>query len=278
MILVADSGSTKTDWAVLNQESKTFFKTQGVNPLFLDANNIQQEISQNCPTQIDKLLIKEVHFYGPACSTQERCLIVKQLLIKLFPNSNIKVESDLLATARALFQKESGIACILGTGSNSGYYNGEILIEKTFSTGYILGDQASGANLGLELIKKYINHELPKNIEILFHKKYQLTIPEIIDRVYKGEYPNRFLASFAPFLHENINEPEIKAIVDYSFSRFLDLHILPYPEAKTQDIAFVGSVAYYFSELIKDLANKKGLSISKIIKEPIQDLLKFHSE
>ena len=232
MIIIADSGSSKTDWIILDKDKKIEFKTKGINPFFLSNKDVIEDINRALPKELNVDLIQTVHFYGPACSTAERCAIVKSPLKSVFKNAEVNIESDLLASARALFQKERGIACILGTGSNSGLYDGKSIIDNITSTGYILGDEGSGANLGLELVKKYINHELGKDLEDKFFETYNLTPEQIIDKVYKGDYPNRFLASFSPFISENLTNASIKEIAEVSFSRFLDIHVLPYANAE----------------------------------------------
>ncbi len=276
MIVVADSGSTKTDWIIFDDLTRMEFKTKGINPFFLDNEQVKTDILKQFPKQIDIQSIEYVHFYGPACSTIERCQMVQLPLNSVFPKANITVKSDLLGAARALFQKETGIACILGTGSNSGLYNGDDIVENITSTGYILGDEGSGAHLGLELVKKIINHQIEKEIEDLFYKEYQLSAEQIIDKVYKGSYPNRFLANFTPFINKHINLPSIYKIVEASFSDFIDIHILPYPNSQDKPIACVGSIAFHFKELLQKITLKKNLNISKIISKPIYDLAKYH--
>lgn len=274
MIIIADSGSTQTDWVILKDEQQIGFSTQGINPLFLDNKSVINDIETHFPKDIDVKLIEQVYFYGPGCGTKERRQLVESPLKSIFPNANIQVETDLLGAARALFQK--GIACILGTGSNSGYYDGDNMHEQTHSLGYILGDEGSGANLGLQLIKHFLNHRLEERTEELFLKEYQLSAEQIIDKVYRQPYPNRFLASFAPFVNSNLDDKNIRRFTEQSFSDFIDLHILPYPKEQRKSVAFVGSVAYYFKDLLEELALKKGLKISKIVKSPINDLAGYY--
>jgi len=277
MILIADSGSTKTDWIIIDKANSYPFQTKGINPFFLDASLVKKDILNNFPSQLDIHSIKSVFFYGPGCSSTERCAIVEQPLNNIFKSATIKINTDLLGAARALFQKEKGIACILGTGSNSGLYNGNIITENIPSTGYILGDEGSGAKLGLELIKLFINKQLDTNTENLFIETYNLTLEQIIDKVYRQSYPNRFLASFTPFILKNIKNTTINKIVKKSFSDFINLHILPYSNAKTTNIAFVGSVAYYFKNTIEEIALEKNIRITKYEQKPILELAKYHA-
>ena len=276
MIVIADSGSTKTDWVVLHENSSLHFKTQGINPFFLQKDEVIHQLTKAFPKDLQPNLVERLYFYGPACSTDERCVIVANPLKAFFTKAQVHVESDLLGSARALFQDEEGIACILGTGSNSGLYNGQEIIENITSTGFILGDEGSGAHLGLELAKKYINHQLETETEQLFFDTFNLSAEQIIDKVYKSPYPNRFLASLSPFIYNHIHISSLRQIAENSFSDFIDLHILPYRNAKNSPIACVGSVAYYYQDVIKEIAQKKGLTISQIVQKPIQDLIRFH--
>ncbi len=278
MIIIADSGSTKTDWVILDGENQVNFKTKGINPFFLDEKLVIEEIKNHFPDIFSFKEVEEVHFYGPGCSTADRCGIVEAPMKGFFVNAKINIKSDLLAAGRALFQKESGIACILGTGSNSGRYDGKEIVKNISSIGYILGDEGSGANIGLNLIKHFLNHQLSGRAEDLFMKKFKLSTNQIIDRIYGQAYPNRFLASFAPFVKENIHVLEFKDIVEKSFSEFIEWHILPYQNSNSEPIAFVGSVAVEFKEELESVAKNKGLSVSKYLKNPIQELVRYHQK
>ena len=278
MIIVADSGSTKTDWVVIANHQKIAFNSKGINPLFLDKDDVIDDISNNFPTNISVKDVEFIFFYGPGCSTDARSKIVEEVLKSVFINAEILVESDLLGAARSLFQKGEGIACILGTGSNSGVYKNNEIVENIPSTGFILGDEGSGAQMGLELIKKYINQQLENSVYVKFDKKYSLPLEDVIDKVYKQAYPNRFLASFAPFLSQNIQEESIRKIVERSIDDFFVLHILPYKQVQNLEVSFVGSVAYNFRTIIEDLAKKYKLKLGKISQKPIFDLVKYHTQ
>ncbi len=276
MIIIADSGSTKTDWIIIDGRNQVNFETKGINPFFLDEQFVIEEIKSNFPKGYSLNQIEEVYFYGPGCSTEERCNIVNHPIKAVFNNAKISIESDLLAAARAVFQKKRGIVCILGTGSNSGLYNGSVIVDNIRSTGYILGDEGSGANLGLTLIKQFLNQQLSKNVEDLFISNFNLTVDQIIDKIYRQDYPNRFLASLAPFLKQNIHIPEINRIVEKSFLEFFDWHVLPYQNVKNESIVFVGSISVEFKDQIEFIAKSKGLRILKYLKNPIQELAYYH--
>lgn len=276
MIIVAESGSTKTDWILIKGESTIKFESSGIHPLFLDKTSLISEVRALLSEQINLNIIEKVYFYGPGTGTDERAKLVKSPLTTCFPHANIEVNTDLLAAARALFQKQEGIACILGTGSNSGVYDGHFITDNIPSLGYILGDEGSGAHLGLSLLKKVLNHELEAYLEKRFYSTYDINIPEVINRVYKQSYPNRFLASFTPFILQEINQPSIRKIVEISFETFIQRHILPYPKAKHLPIGFVGSIAFYFKDVLIELCNQHGLEKIEIVQKPIDKLVEYH--
>lgn len=277
MILVADSGSTKTDWLIIDGSDQIAFSTLGFNPLFSDIDEIVEEIVFNFPKQMNTDDIEKVYFYGPGCNTEERCLFMQNPLQSVFKTAKIQVHSDLLGAARSLFQKEKGIACILGTGSNSGVYNGEIISENIRSLGYILGDEGSGAHLGLAFLKLILNEEVSLKLREDFQQQFKLSTDEIIEKVYREAFPNRFLASFVPFIHQNIGDLKIHKMVKESFESFVERHILPYQNWDKKKIAFVGSVAFYFQEIIENIAKEKGIKIFQILQSPIQNLALYHS-
>jgi N-acetylglucosamine kinase-like BadF-type ATPase len=276
MKLIAESGSTKTDWVIIKNQKITYFTSQGINPLFFDKKEILDEIKNEFPENYLINEITELYFYGPGCGTKERSEIIREPLSELFYNARVSVESDLLGASRALFQKSKGIACILGTGSNSGVYNGTEITENISSTGYILGDEGSGANIGLEFIKAFLKNKIDKDISVSFKKKYNLDTHRIINKVYREAYPNRFLASLAPFIKENIKDESIYRIVKKSFSDFIEYHILPYKDSQKMPISFVGSIAYYFKDILESLVKEYEISIDRIVRKPIDDIVNYH--
>jgi len=275
MKLIAESGSTSTNWRVLDNDKTIGFDTLGINPLFLNKQQVIDDIKKQFPKAIRYSDITEIQFYGPGCSTKERCKLVSETLSQIFTNALTEINTDLLAAARALFGKQAGIACILGTGSNSGLYDGKRIIENIPATGYILGDEGSGANLGLRFIKAYLNKKIEHELAQKFEQSFQLQVSDIIDRVYKGAYPNRFLAGFAPFINQNIAYPSIKRICTESFSEFIDWHILPYNKHQTQEISVAGSIASHFETTLQEAALSKGFQFTKIIAKPIDSLVDY---
>lgn len=275
--LIADSGSTKTHWSVICGgiiEKEVF--TDGINPFYQSQQDIVALLDSQLVPLVKDFEITEVHFYGAGCSFPEKKLIVSQALVRFFGQAMIAVQSDLLGAARSLFQHEAGIACIMGTGSNSCYFDGSEIVQNVSPLGFILGDEGSGAVLGKLLIADCLKNQLPEWIRDKFLDEYELSPADILDRVYKQPFPNRFLAKFTPFILEHIEEPAIFNLVYDSFDAFLVRNVLQYPleDVKT---GFVGSVAYYFRDTLEIVASERGIEISDIQRHPMEGLVRFHS-
>jgi glucosamine kinase len=278
MILIAESGSTKTDWRLLDGKG-TNFRTSGLNPYFVDSDQITVETTPIFE-QMKGQEISEIHFYGTGITDDAKSAIVKIGILKaLGSNVEIFTYSDVVAAARSLFGNKSGIACILGTGSNSCYWNGDKIAFQIPPLGFWLGDEGSGGNIGKLLVLDYLHKEMPKNIRNLFEEKYGiLERTEILTRAYQQEKPNKYFASFSYFLYEYGNEIYCQSLIKKSFIEFLNKYLLKYPNLDSNHIGFVGSVAYYYSELLTEVCEANGISIEKIIESPIEELVKFHQE
>jgi glucosamine kinase len=278
MILLADSGSTKTDWALINSKAETFFyQTNGLNPYHNDSIRIKEEINSNLLHKIDKHSVKEIHFYGSGCGVQDKKEIVSQVLVEIFNQSKININTDILGAARALLGNEKGIACILGTGANSCYFDGETIQQIVPSTGFIFGDEGSGSHIGKLLISHYLKNTLPGNIHKAFENRYKLKFADILDKVYRQQFPNRFLASFSPFILEHISEPFILDLLEHSFNDFINYYIKQYKDYDTLPITFTGSIAYHFKSQLEKAFYHHNLNITSITQSPIDNLIKFHS-
>jgi len=277
MILIADSGSTKTEWALIeNNNIKLEFKTIGLNPVFVSSNDVIAELNKTDVIKYSKN-IKTIYFYGAGCSSESRKKIILLSLNKLFKNSEIIIESDLLGAAISEFGTKEGIIGILGTGSNTGVYkNGEIT-ENISSLGYILGDEGSGAVIGKAFIKLLLDNELPKDIENKFSNSFSLSLDAIITKIYKEPFPNRFLASFMPFISENRNNDTINNMLYNSFTEFFDKTILKYNNYQHKEFKLIGSVSFYFTDIIKDICISKGIRLTSISKAPLKGLIKYYS-
>lgn len=277
MILLADSGSTKTDWVIIETKNEIrSLKTQGLNPFFETTESVYEKLKEKFFDK-EKQNIQEIYFYGAGCVKGKNSHIIEDALLQIFPNAKIEAEDDMLGAAKALFGNESGIACILGTGANSCKYENGHVVDKVPTLGYILGDEGSGAYLGKKLVNAYFKRKLPKRLEAAFKKQFKPELIEIQNAVYKQKNPNRFLASFAPFLKENIEHGYVKKFMQESFEDFFESNIMQYPHYEKYRIGFIGSIAHHFSDTLKMVAESKCLKISCILSKPIDALIEFHS-
>lgn len=279
MILIADCGSTKIDWCVIDGSNvvKQIF-TGGMNAIMLTEEEMADRISKELMPEMNGIKIDAVYFYGAGCISEDVCKNVRNAIKANIPAPHIEVATDLLAAARALCGKEPGIACIMGTGSNSCYYDGKKIVDNVSPLGYILGDEGSGAVLGKLLVGDVLKKQIPEEVCEKFLSKYELDRLTIIKRVYKEPFANRFLASLAPFLLDNIEEPAIHRLVLNSFKSFFIRNIANYDNYTALPINFVGSIAYYFKDVLLEAAGSLHCTIGKILKSPMDGLIEFHSE
>ena len=279
MILIADSGSTKIDWCLLNGKKKVAqIFTTGMNALLMTEEEMAECIMTELMPSLQGYEVTEIFYYGAGIISDEIKNQVKNALKRNLPNvTKIEVDTDLLAAARALCQHEPGIACILGTGSNSCYYDGEKVVDNVSPLGYILGDEGSGAVLGKLLVGDVLRKQLPEHLCEKFLKEYNLDRNTIIDRLYRKPAANRFLAQFAPFLEHNIEEPSIHALVLRSFTDFFVRNVASYPNYKELPCNFVGSIALLQKDILAEAASKLGITIGNIIQAPMEGLIKYHS-
>ena len=277
MKLIADSGSTKTEWKLIeNNQIINSFITIGLNPYFVKTQEIHAVVESEISHFVDKSRISECYFYGAGCLAEINKLIVKEALLKSFSNCIIEVETDIVGAARALFQRSKGIACILGTGSNSCLYDGEKIIENIPSLGYIFGDEGGGVHIGKKLISAFLRNELPNEITKKLQKEYQLSRESIMNFVYKEKFPNRYLAAFCTFISDNIDNSYLETIVKESFSEFVICQLSKYSDYQKMPIGFIGSIAFYFKEQLNEVLKESGLKLSKVMKSPMDGLIEYH--
>lgn len=277
MIVIADSGSTKTEWCFVEDGIIIkCIKSKGINPYFESKEEITEKIKQVLSEldSVDK--ISAIYFYGAGCTPEKREVVKCSISEIVDSNTLIEVNSDLLGAARALFGREKGIACILGTGSNSCYYNGDIIERNISPLGFILGDEGSGAVIGRLFIGGLLKNQFGEELKEQFLYESSLTQGEIIDRVYRKAFPNRFLASLSPHIYKHIDNPSIYNIVFDSFKEFFIRNVMQY-DYQTNNIAFIGSIAYYYKNILNEVAQSLNISITKIESSPINGLVKFHS-
>jgi glucosamine kinase len=278
MLLIADSGSTKTSWRLVDENKKIYhFLTEGLNPYFKSQGEIVDEIKASLLTDFPHdAQVKQVFFYGAGCSSAEKCKLVQDALLQCFPGATTMVSHDILAAARASCGHAEGIVCILGTGSNSCSYDGNKIVNVIGGLGYILGDEGSGAHLGKQLLEAYLNRELPEDLKNEFDKMFHLTKEEIEKRVYEKPQANRFLASFSRFIGQHKQHPYFVKMIEYCLDLFLEKHVCRFPEYKKKPVHFVGSIAYHYSDFLQKASLKHDITIGKILPYPVEELTLYH--
>ncbi|MFP4024439.1 MAG: N-acetylglucosamine kinase [Thiohalospira sp.] len=277
MFIVTDSGSTKTNWTIINKDIIIHsFKTNGLNPYFVNSESITKELIHNFPESIDQNHIQEVYFYGAGCSSQQTKQIILNGCNKFFNRAKITIESDLLGAARALFFNQKGIIAIMGTGSSTGIYNGKKITHQINSLGFAMGDEGSGAHLGKMLLIDYLHHNLPIDLKNLFENKFTIRKDDIIYSIYKKPSPSKFLASFAAFIVENKNHPYIKNLIQKSLQELFEKYICKYPDYKKYPIGIVGSVGYHLKPALEQTAQMYGIKIAQILKNPMKKMIDYH--
>ena len=277
MILIADSGSTKTDWCMAEKGvAIKRIPTKGMNPFFQSEDEMVEEMKHSLLPELDGKRPEAVYFYGAGCAFDKVEIVRRAISCVLsLDMAAIEVNSDMLAAARSVCGHEAGIACILGTGSNSCFYNGKEIEANVSPLGFILGDEGSGAVLGKLFIGDLLKNQLPAGLKEKFLERYQLTPADIIDRVYRKPFPNRYLATLSPFISEHITIPEVRQLVKQSFKAFLVRNVMQY-DYQHYAVGFNGSVAWYYRVILEEALSETGLKMGIIIKAPMEGLLKYH--
>lgn len=277
--LIADSGSTKAEWCLLvDGKKKKTITTQGISPYFLSAGQIQDLLEKELIPKLKDLKPDEIYYYGTGCSNPANVKIVNQALHKVFGKIKVAVTHDLMGAARALCGKEKGVASILGTGSNSCYYNGRSIMKNSPGLGFILGDEGSGAYLGRKVIQHFLYNTFDPDLMDRFNAKYNTNAVEILEAVYKGPLPNRYLAAYTGFLVENRGHFMIENIIEDGFNDFFFNHLYKYKETWTMPIHFIGSVAYGFKDVLKSMCHNYELQLGRVLKQPMEGLIKYHTD
>ena len=277
MILVADSGSSKTDWLLsIPQQESVSFKTAGLNPYFLTEKEIAKIIQDQAPDMVAYANdISEIYFFGAGCSSPDRHEIVSNAISQLFTKAFISVDSDLLGCAYATCGHEKGICCVMGTGSNISYFDGENIHDGQHGLGFVLGDEGSGTWFGKALITDFLYGNMPADINEAFDKAYGLNKEIVIKNVYQKPNANTYLASFSRFVSEIKTTPYGQELLEKGLLEFIDSNIKSYPEYHRYKCHFVGSIAYFFAEELTTLCHQQGVKTGKVIKQPINDLMAF---
>jgi glucosamine kinase len=252
--------------------------TIGYNPDYYSTEEMTESMRKELLSQllVDTEQVGQIFFYGAGCSRADNIAKVKSALVAHFPAADIFVDHDLLGAARALCFNEPGIACILGTGSNSCLYDGVSVTDNVTSLGFTMGDEGSGGYMGKQLIRAYFYRELPPDLNEAFEERYKMTKSDILNNIYQKPLPNRFVAQFSAFCGEHRKHPFMKQLINQSLAEFLDRHVLKYKSEQPAKVHFLGSIAFYFREELEQLVAERGLEMGKIIQEPVDELVKYH--
>jgi N-acetylglucosamine kinase-like BadF-type ATPase len=277
-ILIADSGSTKCEWCYLINGKKKLLETQGLSPYFLQPEQILEVLRKELQTGLRNAEPDIIYFYGTGCANPANRKIVHRALKKVFPAAEVHINHDLMGAARALCGTQKGVVCILGTGSNSCYFNGRTIVKNSPGLGYILGDEGSGAYLGRKVLQYYLYNTFDEELRYKFDAKYVTTPVEILENLYKKPLPNRYLASFAIFLAENRGHYMIENIIEDGLNDFFFNHLCKYRESWKLPIHFVGSVAYGFRDALKDLCQSYEFELGNILQKPMDGLIAYHQQ
>jgi len=277
-ILIADSGSTKCEWCLLENGKKKTVLTPAMSPYFVSGDEMIQILNKQLMPKIKNTKVDELHFYGTGLGNPANVVIMKKVFKQLFPKTKTEINTDLLGIARASCGKNKGIACILGTGSNACFYNGKKIVNISPGLGYVLGDEGSGAYLGKKVIQYYLYKTFDEDLMNRFQKKYGETHASILENVYKKPLANRYLANFALFLAENRGHFMIENIIEDGLNDFFFTHLYKFKESWTQPIHFVGSVGFGFRDVLKELCNSYELELGKVLKTPMPGLVAYHNQ
>jgi N-acetylglucosamine kinase-like BadF-type ATPase len=279
MILIADGGSTKADWILLDKSGEVVLKTrtEGLNPAVFPGDLLKERIEENEDFQYHKEKVTEVYFYGAGCGTKKPTALLKSIFESFFINAKVEVKEDTYAATYAVTTKP-GIVCILGTGSNSSYFDGENVVNGVPSLGYILMDEASGNYFGKRIIRDYFYKRMPKSIERMFEEQYDVDPDVIKRRVYKENNPNTYLARFAEFILRNKRNSYSQKVLEKGINVFFKTRILTFEEVENVTVHFVGSIAYFAKDVIEKIAKKHNVKLGNIVRRPIDGLIEYHRE
>ena len=280
MIAIIDGGSTKCDWVILSDDHKVHLKTEtvGFNPNIIQPQLIVSEIEKNEKLYALKNSLKSIYFYGSGCGVAENRAIVQLQLEKVFPFAEILVSEDLTAAAYSAYNGKPAIICILGTGSNSCYFDGENVKRELPSLGFLIGDEGSGSAIGKHLLRRFFMKKLPKDLHDDFVKTYNLTIEDALQNMYHNPRANAYLADFNKFVVTRKTHPYFQNMVFDEMKNFFDYHVLPYSESATAEINFIGSIAFYYEDILRAAAAELNLNVGYIVQKPIESLVNYHKK
>ena len=275
MILVADSGSSKTDWMAYSPTHTLSFSTQGINPYFVNAHDVVRILSKNRDLSAYATVIKEVYFFGSGCSTPDKHEIISNGLSTFFTNAFISVDHDLIGSAYATCGDKKGLTCILGTGSNISYFDGVNVHSGKHGLGYVLGDEGSGTFFGRRVLTSYLYHAMPAELSEIFAKTFEVTKDIVINNIYQKPFPNSYLATFSRFMIGHKEHPFIQQMLRDGFQEFIDTNVKDYKAYKTLECNFVGSIAYYYRDELRAVFAENGIKVGKILQKPIEGIYDY---
>jgi glucosamine kinase len=277
MILIAESGSTKTDWVLVGQNNNlSYFKTIGFNPFFHASEFIAEEIKTNSDLYASSSKVTRVYFYGAGCSSENMSIIIQKGLKQVFNNADISVDHDLLACAYATYEGEPSISCILGTGSNSCYFDGENLIEEVPAIAYVLGDEGSGSYYGKKLLRDYLYNLLPVNIKEDLETQLGISKSIIFENVYMKPHANVYLASFMKFINTQYHTDYVVNMIEHGMEEFIKIHVCCYPNYKNVKTHFIGTISKLFERELRKAAELHDVKLGNIVRKPVDNLVHYH--
>jgi len=278
MIIIADSGSSKIDWRLIKRDgSISQAASPGFNPYYQPIDHLKKIIGEVLVPLATEAVTK-IFFYGTGVSSEKNQALIRSLFLEFFPSCKVEIEWDLLAAARALCGEEPGIACILGTGSNSCLYDGKKIIAQVANLGWILADEGSGATLGRKFLFDYLRKKMPEPLAAQFKQRVPLSREEFLEKIYQAEKPSTFLATFSKFIFQHLKEPYCYKLVYDSFAEFYENNVLPYEGSRSLKVHSVGSIGFYFSDVLRQVANDKGIMVKNILETPIAGLTLYHQK
>jgi N-acetylglucosamine kinase-like BadF-type ATPase len=278
-ILIADSGATKCEWCLITDNNrKQVVFTQGISPYFLDAVQVETIIRNELMPSLKNKPVHNIFYYGTGCSNPANAALIKKAINSVFSKAKVEVTHDLMGAARALCGNEKGIACILGTGSNSCFFNGRQVVKNSPGLGYVLGDEGSGAYLGKKVVQYFLYETFDEELRFRFDKMFNTNSVEILENVYKKPLPNRYLARFTLFLADNRGHYMVENIIEDGLNDFFFQHLCKYGESWKNPIHFVGGVAFGFRDVVRELCETYEFELGTILKNPMEGLVKYHKK
>ncbi|HAW80258.1 MAG TPA: N-acetylglucosamine kinase [Balneola sp.] len=276
-ILIADSGSTKTEWVLIQNGEKEYFNSDGLNPYFRTHGQLSEAIKNGVKSSLKNSKIDKIHFYGSGSGNASRKAILQNAIRENFPDSEIFIESDMLGAAIACFGNNEGVACILGTGSNSCLYDGEKIVKSIPSLGFVFGDEGSGGYFGKRILNAYYYKTMPEDLRNALEETSDMSLESVLHKIYEEPQANRFVASFSKILGDYRDHPFIKDMVRRGFEAFADKQLGYFEESKQKEIGFVGSIASVYKDILEDVLVKRGMNLAVVVRKPLENLVDFHN-